>query len=193
MACTIATGKARYCKVQAGGLDKVYIIDRYNAAAAKTLALDGTTNVLTATSGLTSQDGNAGTYYQFDLDPFLSSLNQTIIVNEGGGVGYQQELNLVFKGVYGKADKTMNNLANGTWQMAVLDNSGTVYFCGLERGLVATAGSFGHNGDVALSDNMSYNLTFSVIEDVPAQDCGDLSNFSGQDDVTIDITQLDGS
>jgi len=193
MACTVTKGKARYCKVQPGGIDKVYVIDRFNVASAKTLALDGTTNVLTASSGLTSYDGNAGTYMQFDTDPYLSSLNQTIIVNEGGGVGFQQDIELVFKGVYGKADVEMQNLANGTWQMVVEDNTGTLYFCGLVKGLVCTGGSFGHNGDKALSDNQAYTLTFSCVELEPAQNCGALTNFSGQADVTISATQIDGT
>ncbi len=193
MACTISTGKARYCKVQPGGIDKVYVIARFDAAAAKTLALDGTTNVLTATSGLTSYDGNPGTYFQFDTDPYLSSLNQTIVVNEGGGVGYQQDLELVFKGVYGKADKTFNNLANGSWQIVVEDNTGTLYFCGLKKGMIATGGSFGHNGDKAISDNMAYTLQFQAIELEPAQNCGNLANFSDQGDVTISAAQLDGA
>ncbi len=143
MACTISTGKARYCKVQPGGIDKVYVIARFDDASAKTLAL--TDGVLTATSGLTSQDGAAGTYFQFDTDPYLSSLNQTIVVNEGGGVGFQQDLELVFKGVYGKADVTMQNLSNGSWQIVVEDNTGTLYFCGLGKGMIATGGSFDKN------------------------------------------------
>ena len=192
MACTISTGKARYCKVQPGGIDKVYVIARFDESSAKTLALDGTTNVLTATSGLTSYDGNPGAYFQFDTDPYLSSLNQTIVVNEGGGVGYQQDLELVFKGVYGKADKTFNNLANGSWQIVVEDNTGTLYFCGLNKGMIATGGSFGHNGDKAISDNMAYTLQFQAIELEPAQNCGNLANFSEQADVTISTSQLNG-
>ena len=191
MACTISTGKARYCKVQPGGIDKVYVIARFDDSSAKTLAL--TDGVLTATSGLTSYDGSAGTYFQFDTDPYLSSLNQTIVVNEGGGVGFQQDLELVFKGVYGKADVTMQNLSNGSWQIVVEDNTGTLYFCGLKKGMIATGGSFGHNGDKALSDNIAYTLQFQSIELEPASNCGALANFSGQDDVTISAAQLDGA
>jgi len=191
MACTISTGKARYCKVQPGGIDKVYVIARFDDSSAKTLAL--TDGVLTATSGLTSYNGSAGTYFQFDTDPYLSSLNQTIVVNEGGGVGFQQDLELVFKGVYGKADVTMQNLSNGSWQIVVEDNTGTLYFCGLKKGMIATGGSFGHNGDKALSDNIAYTLQFQSIELEPASNCGALANFSGQDDVTISAAQLDGA
>ena len=191
MACTISTGKARYCKVQPGGIDKVYVIARFDDSSAKTLAL--TDGVLTATSGLVSYDGSAGTYFQFDTDPYLSSLNQTIVVNEGGGVGFQQDLELVFKGVYGKADVTMQNLSNGSWQIVVEDNTGTLYFCGLKKGMIATGGSFGHNGDKALSDNMAYTLQFQSIELEPASNCGNLANFSDQADVTISAAQIDGA
>tara|TARA_R110000737_G_scaffold208406_1_gene226290 strand:- start:21099 stop:21680 length:582 start_codon:yes stop_codon:yes gene_type:complete len=193
MSCTIAIGKARYCKVQPGGIDKVYVINRFDAAAASTLTLDATTNILTATSGLTSFDGNAGAYFQFDTDPYLSALNQTIIVNEGGGVGFQQDIELVFKGVYAKADKTFQNLSNGTWQMVVEDNTGTLYFCGLQKGLICTGGSFGHNGDKALTDNQAYTLTFSCIELEPAANCATAVLFAAQDDVTISALQLDGA
>jgi len=50
-------------------------------------------------------------------------------------------------------------LSNGTWQMAVLDNSGKVYLCGLDKGMICTGGSFIHNGDKALSDNLAYTLS----------------------------------
>lgn len=187
MACTIATGKARYCKVQPGGIDKVFIINRFddNHASGITLAATG---VLTATSGLVSTA--AGTYFQFDTDPYLSALTQTIVVNEGGGVGYQQDLELVFKGAQGNTDIVMQNLINGTWQIAVLDNTGTVYFAGLNKGMICTGGSFIHNGDKALSDNLAYTMTFAATELLPAANCGVLTNFSGQTKVTISGTQI---
>jgi hypothetical protein len=189
MACTIATGKERYCKVQPGGLETAYIINRFDDNHATGLAT--TDGVLDATSGVSA--AAAGTYFQFDLDPYLSNLNQTIVVNNGGGVGFQQDLELVFRGVYGKADVTMANLTNGTWQIVVADNSGTLYFLGLENGLICTGGSFGHGGDVALSDNQEYRLQFQSIETSAAVNCGALANFSGQTNVTISASQLDGS
>jgi len=189
MACTISTGKARYCKVQPGGIDKVYIISRFDANHATLLGQ--TAGVLTASSGLAA--ASAGTYYEFDCDPYLSSLNQTIVVNDGGGVGFQQDLELVFKGVYGAADVVMQSLTTGAWQMAVLDNTGTVYFCGLKKGLVSTGGNFGHNGDKAIADSFNYTLQFQAIEVDPATNCGTETNFTGQTKVTIDGTQLSGS
>ena len=193
MACTISNGKARYCKVQPGGIDHVYIINRFNVAAAKTLTPAGTTGVLTATTGLTSYSGDAGVYNKFDCDPYLSSFNQTIIVNEGGGVGYQQDLELVFKGVYGEADVLFESLSKGIWQIVVEGNDGILYFCGLDKGLICTGGSFGHNGDKALSDNQSYTLTFSCIESKPAMNCGTITNFLSQEDVSNTFpTQITG-
>tara|TARA_R110001599_G_scaffold347011_1_gene572876 strand:+ start:20001 stop:20585 length:585 start_codon:yes stop_codon:yes gene_type:complete len=194
MACTIATGKARYCKVQPGGIDKVYIIDRFNANAVETL--ESTAGVLTVTAGLTSFSGTADTteFFQFDTDPYLSSLNQSVVVNEGGGVGFQQDIELTFKGVYGAADDLMQSLSNGAWQIAVLDNTGTVYFCGLTKGMTCTGGTFGHNGDKALSDNYGYTMTFTALEVEPAMNCGALSNFTGQTDMkAISVAQLAGA
>jgi len=188
MACTIATGKARYCKVQPGGIDKVYVINRFDDNHVTGVAF--TSGVATAESGISAT--SAGTWYQFDCDPYLSALTQTVVVNEGGGVGYQQDLELVFKGAYGGADVTMQNLANGTWQIAILDNAGSVYLCGLDKGMVATGGSFIHNGDKALSDNLAYTLTFSSIELLPASNCGALTNFTGQTKVTVSGAQLEG-
>lgn len=194
MACTINKGKARYCKVQPGGIDKVYVINRFDANAVKSLA--ATDGVLTATSGLTSFSGttDATIFYQFDCDPYMSALTQTIVVNEGGATGYQQDLELVFKGAYGKADVLFEDLASGTWQMVIEDNTGTLYFCGLDKGLISTGGSFIHNGDKALTDNLAYTLTFSCIELKPAMNCGAITNLTGQDDVgTISTDQVDGS
>lgn len=190
MACTISNGKARYCKVQPGGIDKVYVINRFDANHITAVAF--TDGEASANSGLSS--ASAGTWYPFDCDPYLSGLTQTIVVNEGGGVGFQQDLELVFKGAYGKADVIMESLSNGTWQIAVLDNSGKVYLCGLDKGMICTGGSFIHNGDKALSDNLAYTLTFSAIETAPASNCGSDSNFLGQTAVSNTLgTQIDGS
>ena len=188
MACNISKGKARYCKVQPGGIAKVYVIDRWDSSAAKTLTAPS--GVLTASSGLVSYDGDAGSYFQFDCDPFLSSMNQTIIVNEGGGVGYQQDLELVFKGIGGLANELFEDFTTGQYQMAVEGNDGIVYFCGFKQGLTCTGGSFGHNGDKALSDNQAYTLTFSCIEQQAAVNCGTSATFSGQSDVTISTLQV---
>ena len=194
MACTIATGKARYCKVQPGGIDKVYIIDRFDANAVESLV--STAGVLTATTGLTSFSDAADStiFFQFDTDPYLSSLNQSVVVNEGGGVGFQQDIELTFKGVYGAADDLMQSLSNGAWQMVVLDNTGTLYFCGLTKGMTCTGGTFGHNGDKALSDNFGYTMTFTALEVEPAMNCGALTILTAQTDVgTISVAQLAGA
>ena len=191
MACTIAIGKARYCKVQPGGIDKVYVIDRFDADAVKTLA--SAAGVLTASTGVVTFSGTAGEFFQFDTDPYLSSLNQSVVVNEGGGVGFQQDIELTFKGVVGATDVLMQNLTNGTWQMVVVDNTGTPYFCGLDKGMVCTGGTFGHNGDKALSDNFGYTLTFTAIELEPALNCGTVTTFIAQTYVTISALQEKGA
>ena len=192
MAFTIFKGKARYCKVQPGGIDKVYVLNRFDAN--RVIRLDATNGVLDSTDGMISLSGtdDATTFYQFDCDPYLSALTQTIIVNEGGGVAYQQDLELVLKGVIGEADVTIENLSNGTWQMMVLDNTGTIYFCGLDKGMICTGGTFGHGGDKVATDNLSYTLTFSATELAPALNCGALSNVVGQDVITISGTQITG-
>lgn len=188
MACTIATGKARYCKVQPGGIDRVYVINRFDTNHVTGVAF--TAGVATASSGVSA--AGAGTWFEFNCDPYLSGLTQTVVVNEGGGVGYQQDLELVFKGAFGETDVTMQNLANGTWQIAVLDNAGSVYLCGLDKGMIATGGSFIHNGDKALSDNLAYTLTFSATELLPAANCGTDATFIAQTKVTISAAQITG-
>jgi len=187
MACTIATGKARYCKVQPGGIDKVYVISRFDTNRVTALTL--TDGVLTSTGLAPALD--AADFFQFDCDPYLSALTQTIVVNEGGGVGYQQDLELVFKGAFGEADVVFQNLINGTWQMAVLDNTGTVYFVGFDKGAICTGGSFIHNGDKALSDNLAYTMTFAATELLPATNCGTEANFTDQ--VTVSSAQVTGA
>lgn len=192
MACTITTGKKRYCKVQPGGLDKVYILDRFNAN--HITVLGKTNGALTATNGAETASGTAWGGFQFDLDPYASSLTQTIVVNDGGGVGYQQDLSLVFKGCYGKADELMQDLVAGIWQMAVVDNTGHVYFCGLKKGVVATGGSFIHNGDVAVTDNLNYTITFSGTELEPADNCNTEAIFLAQTKVSVSASQtVDGT
>ena len=192
MACTISTGKKRYCKVQPGGIDKVYIINRFDAQ--HITALDSTDGVLDTPLGMRANGDTAdgSIFFQFDTDPYLSALTQTILVNEGGGVAYQQDLELVLKGVYGAMDVVAESLSNGTWQILVQDNTGTLCFCGLDKGMIATGGTFGHNGDKAVTDNISYTITFSATELKPALNCGALSNVTSQTVVTISTAQLAG-
>jgi len=192
MACTISTGKKRYCKVQPGGIDKVYIINRFDAQ--HITALDSTAGVLDTPLGMRASGDTAdgSIFFQFDTDPYLSALTQTILVNEGGGVAYQQDLELVLKGVYGAMDEVAESLSNGTWQILVQDNTGTLYFCGLDKGMIATGGTFGHNGDKAVTDNISYTITFSATELRPALNCGSLSDVTGQTVVSISTAQLGG-
>jgi len=175
MACTISKGKKRYCKVQPGGLQNLYVSSMYTANVITKVVPDATTGIVPHT-GIT----NAGDLdmYGFELDPYLSALTQTIIVDAGGGIGYQQDLEVVLKGVYGKADLLVDALTRGAWQMLVEDNSGSFYFCGLKAGMICTGGSFIHNGDKALADGIAYTLTFSAQEKDYASNFGDETNIA---------------
>ena len=162
MSCGITTGKAVLCQNDVGGIDQILLIsgiDEHRIIAV-TVASGVATNVTTGS-------GDVGTWYQIDLDKYQSNFNQTIVTSDSG-VAYQQDLEIVCRGVQGTTIDLFEDIVAGIWQIMVRDNNGVYYLLDHKRNVRCTGGSFIHNGDTALSDPIGFTLQFSGMGLVPA-------------------------
>ena len=92
MACSITSGRARFCCSQVGGIKKVFLASFGDAGNDKIVSVTAS-----PTTGIVSDiDADSGQveFFEFDLDRQLSSFNQTIVTGAGGSVAYQQDFEL---------------------------------------------------------------------------------------------------
>lgn len=162
MSCAITTGKSILCQNDVGGIDQICLISGVDDQKLKSV---------TVTSGVASAvdtgDGDVGTWYVIDLDKYQSNFNQTIVTSDSG-VAYQQDLEIVCRGVQGTTIDLFEDIVAGIWQIMVRDNNGIYYLLDHKRNVRCTGGSFIHNGDTALSDPIGFTLQFSAMGVQPA-------------------------
>lgn len=160
MSCSIATGKGILCQNDVGGIDRICLISGIDA------------NILTSvtvTNGVASAVSSAGDgdWYVIDLDKYQSNFNQTIVTSDSG-VAYQQDLEIVCRGVQGTTIDLFEDIVAGIWQIMIRDNNGIYYLMDFKKMVRCSGGSFIHNGDTALADPIGFTLQFSAMGTEPA-------------------------
>lgn len=162
MSCAITTGKAVLCQNDVGGIDQILLISGIDANRLKSITVSA--GVATAVE---TESGSAGTWFQIDLDKYQSNFNQTIVTSDSG-VAYQQDLEIVCRGVQGSTIDLFEDIVAGIWQIMVRDNNGTYYLLDHSKKVKCAGGSFIHNGDKALSDPIGFTLQFNSMGTTPA-------------------------
>ena len=162
MSCSIATGKGILCQNDVGGIDRILLMSGIGANRLKTVTV--TTGVATAVE---TESGSEGTWFAIDLDKYQSNFNQTIVTSESG-VMYQQDLEIVCRGVQATTIDLFEDIVAGVWQIMVRDNNGVYYQLDFKRMARCSGGSFIHNGDTALSDPIGFTLQFQDMGLQPA-------------------------
>jgi len=166
MGCTIATGKAILCQNDVGGIDQIALISGIDAKRIKSVVV--TSGIAASCNTFTdSSASSAGTWFKIDLDKYQSNFNQTIVTSDSG-VAYQQDLEIVCRGVQGSTIELFEEIVSGIWQIMVRDNNGIYYLMDFQKMARCTGGTFIHNGDAALSDPIGFTLTFSAMGLQPA-------------------------
>lgn len=162
MSCGITTGKAILCQNDVGGIDQILLLSGIddNVISSVVVTNGVATSVETADDSLT-------TFYQIDLDKYQSNFNQTIVTSDSG-VAYQQDLEIVCRGVQGTTADLFEDIVAGIWQVMVRDNNGIYYLLDYKRKVRCSGGSFIHNGDTALGDPIGFTLQFSAMGTEPA-------------------------
>ena len=162
MSCGITTGKGILCQNDVGGIDQILLLSGIDQH--RIIDVTVTNGVASA---VTTSDGDISTWYQIDLDKYQSNFNQTIVTSDSG-VAYQQDLEIVCRGVQGTTIDLFEDIVAGIWQIMVRDNNGIYYLLDNKRNVRCTGGSFIHNGDTALGDPIGFTLQFSAMGTQPA-------------------------
>jgi hypothetical protein len=162
MACDLANGRVEPCKDSIGGLDAIYFVN-YGIEESDVTYTVGTDEI-SDINGITS-------LYKYELKG-TNSFEQTITSSrENGTTFFEQVLSIELKKQDLATTKNVKLLAYGRPHIVVRNRAGQFKIAGLFRGMDMTAGSI--SDGVAMGDFNGYKLTFTGMENVPANflDC----------------------
>jgi hypothetical protein len=186
MSCDIANGRLEACKDSVSGLDAIYIIN-YGDYNPDPVSLGGNVTY-SATAGLEdviTEIASVSTVYKFELKG-ANSFEQTIQTSRDNGTTFfEQALTIQLKKQDAATHKTIKLLAYGRPHIIVRTRGNQFFIAGLQRGCDVTAGTV--SSGTAMGDFNGYNLTFTGMENVPAN----FLNCSAED--TLLTTILDGA
>ena len=180
MSCDIANGRLEACKDGVSGLDAVYIIN-YGTYNPDSAALGGDVTY-SATPGLEdviTEIANVPTVYKYELKG-ANSFEQTITTSRDNGTTFfEQVLTIQLKKQDAATHKTIKLLAYGRPNIIVRTRDNNFFIAGLQRGCDVTAGTV--SSGTALGDFNGYSLTFTGMENVPANflDCSSEADLLG--------------
>lgn len=186
MSCDIANGRLEACKDSVSGLDAIYIINygTYNPDAS-TLGGDVVYSATAGEEDLITAINNVPTVYKYELKG-ANSFEQTIQSSRDNGTTFfEQVLTIQLKKQDVVTHKTIKLLAYGRPNIIVRTRGNEFFIAGLQRGCDVTAGTV--SSGTALGDFNGYGLTFTGMENVPANflDCSSEADLLG--------TVLDGA
>jgi hypothetical protein len=183
MACDISNGRLESCKDSVSGLDAIYFINfgiNYPTDVTYS-ATPGLEDLVTAIDGVTE-------LYKYELKG-ANSFEQTIQTSRDNGTTYFEQVVVAqLKKQDVTTHKTIKLLAYGRPHIVVRTRSAQYFIVGIERGADMTAGTI--SSGTALGDFNGYNLTFTAMENVPANflNCTDESTLSALFDGALIIT-----
>lgn len=172
MSCDIANGRLEACKDSVSGLDAIYIIN-YGTYNPDPLSIGGDVEY-SATAGLEdliTSIANVPTVYKYELKG-ANSFEQAIQSSRDNGTTFfEQTLAIQLKKQDATTHKTIKLLAYGRPNIIVRTRANQFFIAGLQRGCDVTAGTV--SSGTALGDFNGYGLTFTGMENVPANflDC----------------------
>jgi hypothetical protein len=165
MSCDIANGRLEACKDSVSGLDAIYIINygTYNPDDS-TLGGDVVYNV--TNTDLIDFINSVPTVYKYELKG-ANSFEQAIQSSRDNGTTFfEQTLTVQLKKQDATTHKTVKLLAYGRPNIIVRTRGNQFFIAGLQRGCDVTAGTI--SSGTALGDFNGYSLTFTGMENVPA-------------------------
>lgn len=157
MSCDIANGRVEPCKDSIGGLDAIYFVN-FGIESSDITYTSGTDEI-SDINGVTS-------LYKYELKG-TNSFEQTITSSrENGTTFFEQVLSVELKKQDLATTKTVKLLAYGRPHIVIRNRAGQFKIAGLLRGMDLTAGTI--SDGVAMGDFNGYKLTFTGMENVPA-------------------------
>lgn len=159
MACDIANGRVEACKDSISGMDAVYIANYVELDSADIDYNVTDTDMIDTITGI-------ATVYKYELKG-ANSLSETIQTSRDNGTTYvEQVLTIQLKGQDAKTQKTVKLLSYGRPIIFVKTRTNKFKVVGLFRGADLTAGTI--DTGAAMGDFNGYNLTFTAMENTPA-------------------------
>jgi hypothetical protein len=182
MSCDITKGRLEACKDGVSGLDAIYFIN-YGDFNPDATTLGG--DVLYSTSAgfedTISDIANVATIYKYELKG-ANSFEQTIQTSRDNGTTFfEQVLTVQLKKQDAITHKTVKLLSYGRPHIIVRTKGNQFFIAGLQRGCDVTAGTV--SSGTAMGDFNGYNLTFTGMENLPAN----LLNCSSESDMATVI------
>ena len=154
MACNLTQGRQEVCKESIGGLSGVYFIN-YTTGSFATDANGYITAFPTASAY----------YYQLKgTSAYTETVNSS---RDNGTTFFSQELVLNLKKLTNEMTTQLKLMAYGRPQIIVWTNNGDAFLVGKKEGADMTGGTIQTGG--ALGDLYGYSLTFTGMEQFPAQ------------------------
>ena len=169
MSCDIIGGRTEQCKDAVSGLHAIYLIN-YGDVDFPSKAVYGTGD---NTDQITLVDTNGLTFsiYKFELKG-ANSFEQTINSSrENGTTFFEQTLTVQLKRQDVKSTKNIKLIAYGRPRIIVHARGDQFFLMGLDQGCDVSAGTISSGS--ALGDFNGYSLTFTAMEELPANflDC----------------------
>ena len=167
MSCDIAQGRLEACKSGVSGLDAIYFINfgDFNPDAS-TAGGDVTYSNSPGYEDTISDIANVASLYKFELKG-ANSFEQTIQTSRDNGTTFfEQVLTVQLKKQDVATHKTVKLLAYGRPHIVVKTRDNQFFIAGLQRGCDVTAGTI--SSGTAMGDFNGYNLTFTGMENLPA-------------------------
>jgi hypothetical protein len=167
MSCDIANGRLEACKDSVSGLDAIYFINYgdFNPDAT-TLGGDVLYSVAAGYEDTISDIANVTTIYKYELKG-ANSFEQTIQTSRDNGTTFfEQVLTVQLKKQDAITHKTVKLLSYGRPHIIVRTKGNQFFIAGLQRGCDVTAGTV--SSGTAMGDFNGYNLTFTGMENLPA-------------------------
>lgn len=170
MSCDIANGRLEACKDSVSGLDAIYIIN-YGTYNPDPASLGGDVTYDGTYTDLITEITSVPTVYKFELKG-ANAFEQAIQSSRDNGTTFfEQTLTIQLKKQDVVTHKTIKLLAYGRPNIIVRTRGNQFFIAGLQRGMDVTAGTV--SSGTALGDFNGYSLTFTGMENVPANflDC----------------------
>ena len=169
MSCDIIGGRTEQCKDAVSGLHAIYLIN-YADVDFPSKAAYGTGD---NTDQITQVDTNGLTFsvYKFELKG-NNSFEQTINSSrENGTTFFEQTLTVQLKRQDVKSTKNIKLISYGRPRIIVHARGDQFFLMGLDQGCDVSAGTISSGS--ALGDYNGYSLTFTAMEELPANflDC----------------------
>jgi hypothetical protein len=169
MSCDIIGGRTEQCKDAVSGLHAIYLVN-YGDVDFPNKAVYGTGD---NTDQITLVDTNGLTFsiYKFELKG-ANSFEQTINSSrENGTTFFEQTLTVQLKRQDVKSTKNIKLISYGRPRIIVHARGDQFFLMGLDQGCDVSAGNISSGS--ALGDFNGYSLTFTAMEELPANflDC----------------------